>query len=315
MELNNEQREKRIKSLAKLKGRCGIIRNPFYTTAPKDTKVYIYTVIPEEGILGVEYQLDNGEFTKCGCFPEELNLTDKEYSGTGMVLKGVREERKDKYGNICAVELLNDGKSIYISQALSSLLLCNSEQNYIGFASDPEIGESYVFNAKTADQGYLLDKKNNRIISPADHRELLKEFESNVIEINDSAIINSEFPDTIFYKTRRGFQTLQNTPVKTSKKSSGKPTTYESLHESLNESLRTTLADKMLDDLRKVQYKSKNLYEGIKHVSEYKPFDTTVNIIKTNGGFIMDSSTEEAAIPSSYNSYTDSITVTKKEQF
>lgn len=297
MELNNEQREKRIKSLAKLKGRCGVIRNPFYTTAPKDTKVYIYTFIPEEGILEIEYQLDNGEFTKCGCFPEELNLTDKEYSGTGMVLKGVREERKDKYGNICAVELLNDGKSIYISQALSSLLLCNSEQNYIGFASDPEIGESYVFNAKTADQGYLLDKKNNRIISPADHRELLKQFESNVIEINDLAIINSEFPDTIFYKTRRSFQTLQNTPVKKQvKKPSAKPTTYESSY--------TTLADKMIDELRRPQYKS-NPYTGAKYVSEFRPFET-ISVEKTNGGFIMDLNNEEAAIP---------LSVTKKEQF
>lgn len=301
MELNNEQREKRIKSLAKLKGRCGVIRNPFYTTAPKDTKVYIYTVIPEEGILGIEYQLDNGEFTKCGCFPEELNLTDKEYSGTGMVLKGVREERKDKYGNICAVELLNDGKSIYISQALSSLLLCNSEQNYIGFASDPEIGESYVFNAKTADQGYLLDKKNNRIISPADHRELLKQFESNVIEINDLAIINSEFPDTIFYKTRRSFQTLQNTPVKTSKKPSAKP---------VNKSLHTTLEDKMIDELRRAQYKS-NPYPGVnvKHVSEYKPLN--IGGVDTAGygkDYIMHLSTDE---PLPFNSDM----TTKKEQF
>lgn len=302
MELNIEQREKRIKSLAKLKGRCGIIRNPFFTTAPKDTKVYIYAIIPEEGILGIEYQLDTGEFTKCACFPEELNLTDKEYSGTGMVLKGVREERKDKYGNICAVELLNDGKSIYISQALSSLLLCNSEQNYIGFASDPEIGESYVFNAKTADQGYLLDKKNNRIISPADHRELLKQFESNVVEINDSAIINSEFPDTIFYKTRRSFQTLQNTPVKTSKKPSAKP-------------LHTSLADKMIDELRKqVSYKSTNPYAGAKHVSEFKPFETTASVGKTNtGGFIMDLSTDEPALPT-YEVYMNP-TITKKEQF
>ena len=213
MELNNEQKEKRINSLIKLKGRCGVIRNPFFTDLPKNTRVYVYGVMVEEGLLAVEYQ-DHDDYSKSVCFPEELNLTDKEYSGTGMVLKGVREERKDKYDNNCVVELLNDGKSIYISQALSSLLLCNSEQNYIGFASDPEIGESYIFNAKSSDQGYLLDKKNNRIISPADHRELLKQFESNIIEINEISVINSEFPDMIFYKTKKSFSKNNHPKVK-----------------------------------------------------------------------------------------------------
>ncbi len=248
MELNEQQQELRFKSLARYKGRSGIIRNPFYTNLPKDTKVYVEGISSDAGLLILGYEKDSA-YLKGYCFPEEVNLIDKEYSGSGMILKGVRTERKDKYGNSFIIELLNDGKSIYISQALSSLLLCNAEENYIGFASDPEIGEIYIFNAKTVDQGYLLDKKNNRIVSPADHRELSNAFHNNILEIYETSIINPEFPDMIFYKTKMSYYVDTDYKKPSVSKTQRKGTSVVT-NKSLLDSMRNQGSEKMAQEMQ-----------------------------------------------------------------
>jgi len=197
----NELQEKQYNSFRKNKSRRAIIRNPYYTNLPKDTKVFIYDVLEDE--LCRVFMLDNENTVSKDqiflCKYDELNFIDKEYSGTGLIKKGVRLERKDKYKGEYVVELLNDNKSIQFSQALLSLLQTN-DNNYIGFAYDAEIGSFYIYASKSENDGYLLNKTNSRIISIADHRELKQIFESDFISVDSKSILDLEnFPDLIFY--------------------------------------------------------------------------------------------------------------------
>lgn len=198
IQLNENQTKAKLDHLKRYKGRNAIVRNPFFCKFEKGAKVYVRSIDYDNNLLLLEDRL--GTFISEYAYPEEVNLIDLEYSGFGLTLKGVRNERKDKYGSTYVIELLPNGKEIYISQALTSLLLCNSEESYIGFATDPDIKETYIFKANK-DTGYLLNSKNNRITSPADHRELQELANNGILSVDNQSIISSEdFPDNIFYK-------------------------------------------------------------------------------------------------------------------
>jgi len=196
----NEIEEKQYLAFRKNKGRRAVIRNPYYTTLEKGTEVYIYSVDENLTCRVLEFLDGSPIQSKMHSVKfDELNFIDKEYSGTGLIKKGVRQERKDKYKGNYVIELLNDGKSIQLSQALLSLLQTNVNE-YIGFAYDPEIKSFYIYSTNTENDGYLINKTNGRIISIADHRELLKTMNSSYIIVDSTPILDLEkFPDLIFY--------------------------------------------------------------------------------------------------------------------
>ncbi len=220
--MNEQLKELKLKQISRLKGRNGIIRNPYYTSIPNGTKVYfgnyLYDNDIQDYLCVLQYDNPNAKFnedpwTKGFALLDEINFSDKEFSGTGLYLKGVRTERKDKYGSTLALELLNDTKTIYISQSLSSTLLCNDDNSYIGFATDPDEKATYIFKARDEKEGYLLNKANNRIISTADHRELLNNF-GNVVEVMQESIVTQDFPDTIFYRLKPTKKVFKDEPTK-----------------------------------------------------------------------------------------------------
>jgi len=192
-----DEQEIKWRLLRKFIGRQGVIRIDG-AALKKNTKIYVRDINPDLDIV-----VSTLEGTQLSSFRTvvnfgDINFTDKEYSGSGISINGVRTEKKDKYKDDFVIELLKDNKTIQLSQALISLLKCNN--GYVGFAIDYDVKTSFIFNAKTEENGYLVDK-NGRIVSPADHRELLNYFNNTIIQVNPVSIIDSDnHPDYIFYQ-------------------------------------------------------------------------------------------------------------------
>lgn len=202
MNLEKEQIEKRDAYNIRLKGRHGIITNPYYTKMAKDTRFQIQTYMEAEGmfkILGYE----DGNYSYC--LADEFQLVDKEFSDFKIVKKGIRVERKDKFGDRFMIELQNNKRDIYLSSAAVSLLNMNEAENYVGFATDPDTGRMYVFSADSV-SGYLLNKDNNRITSVADWREMFKLYETMNFEITPQPIIDNNNPGFIFYTVKANYE-------------------------------------------------------------------------------------------------------------
>lgn len=206
MELNPEQIEKKLTYYIRLKGRTAIVDNPYATTIPKDTKIEIYNYLPDKELFRVLFP---GAKDYGYCYRDEFNLIDKEFSDFKIIKKGIRVERKDKFGDKFMIELLNNKRDIYLSTALISLLQLTDEENYVGFASDPDTGITYVFKSDNI-SGYLLNKDNNRIISTADWRELFKLHEVMNFEITPQPIVDNNNPGFIFYKVKPNYNHFDN---------------------------------------------------------------------------------------------------------
>lgn len=207
--LNEQQRENYINEMMRYRGRIFAIRHNIICNLEKNTQVYVKGYDAEQNIFTCQLP-DSGN--KVYCLPEELNVIDREFKSP-LIKKGIRNERVDKYKNEYAIELIKDQKSIQFSASLLSLLLCNTEKSYIGFAFDPDLNEFYIFKSDE-NQGYEVDQKNSRIKSSADWRELYNYTGKTIIGIYDMPIINSEFPDTIFYKINSSFKSNNVTSVK-----------------------------------------------------------------------------------------------------
>lgn len=207
--LNEQQRENYINEMMRYRGRIFAIRHNIICNLEKNTQVYVKGYDPDQNIFTCQLP-DSGN--KVYCLPEELNVIDREFKSP-LIKKGIRNERVDKYKNEYAIELIKDQKSIQFSASLLSLLLCNTEKSYIGFAFDPDLDEIYIFKSDE-NQGYEVDQKNSRIKSSADWRELYNYTGKTIIGIYDTPIINSEFPDTIFYKINFSFKSNNVTSVK-----------------------------------------------------------------------------------------------------
>lgn len=207
--LNEQQKENYINEMMRYRGRIFAIRHNIICNLEKNTQVYVKGYDPDQNIFTCQLP-DSGN--KVYCLPEELNVIDREFKSP-LIKKGIRNERVDKYKNEYAIELIKDQKSIQFSASLLSLLLCNTEKSYIGFAFDPDLDEIYIFKSDE-NQGYEIDQKNSRIKSSADWRELYNYTGKTIIGIYDTPIINSEFPDTIFYKINSSFKSNNVTSVK-----------------------------------------------------------------------------------------------------
>ncbi len=202
MNLEKEQIEKRDAYYIRLKGRHGVITNPYYTKMPKDTRFQIQTYMETEGIFKI---LGHNDGNYSYCLADEFQLVDKEFSDFKIVKKGIRVERKDKFGDRFMIELQNNKRDIYLSSALVSLLNMNEAENYVGFASDPDTGRMYIFSSDNV-SGYLLNKDNNRITSVADWREMFKLYETMNFEITPQPIIDNNNPGFIFYTVKANYE-------------------------------------------------------------------------------------------------------------
>lgn len=221
--LNEQQRENYINEMMRYRGRIFAIRHNIICNLEKNTQVYVKGYDADQNIFTCQLP-DSGN--KVYCLPEELNVIDREFKSP-LIKKGIRNERVDKYKNEYAIELIKDQKSIQFSASLLSLLLCNTEKSYIGFAFDPDLNEFYIFKSDE-NQGYEIDQKNSRIKSSADWRELYNYTGKTIIGIYDTPIINSEFPDTIFYKINSSFKSNNVTSVKAKSYIPPKYNPYES---------------------------------------------------------------------------------------
>lgn len=206
MNLTQEQNDKRIMNNLRIRGRTAVIYNPYYSQLAHETKVYISAYIAEKDVFRVETQ--DGKLDLC--LRDELNLIDKEFSDFKIIKKGIRTERKDKYGDRFIVELINNKRDIYLSSALVSLLnLNNKDKSYVGFATDPDTKMIYIFSADEA-TGYEFNKSNNRITSAADWRELNKLTGCLAFDVRPQSIIdNINNPDTIFYSLTGSYDLTQ----------------------------------------------------------------------------------------------------------
>jgi len=202
MNLEKEQIEKRDAYYIRLKGRHGVITNPYYTRLAKDARFQIQTYMETEGVFKV-IDFNSGAYGYC--LADEFQIIDKEFSDFKIVKKGIRVERKDKFGDRFMIELQNNKRDIYLSSASVSLLNMNQEENYVGFASDPDTGRMYIFSADNA-SGYLLNKDNNRITSTADWREMFKLYETMNFEITPQPIIDNNNPGFIFYTVKANYE-------------------------------------------------------------------------------------------------------------
>lgn len=216
MNLTNEQIEKKNNFAHKLRGRIGVIFNPYFTKFTEGTKIYIMNYIPEEGV----FKVTNTENDKVDfCFRDEFNLIDKEFSDYKIIKKGVRVERKDKYDNSFIIELLPNQRDIYLSTALSSLLnLNNKDKSYVGFASDPDTKSVYIFETDE-NTGYEFNKSNNRITSKADWRELNTMFEDCLAfkVVPQPIIDNQNNPGCVFYTLFPDYYLSDNLHIKPKK--------------------------------------------------------------------------------------------------
>lgn len=201
IDLSKEQIEKRNEYYIRLKGRHAIITNPYYTKLAKDTRFQIMGYLENDGVFKI-LGYDHGNYGYC--LPDEFQLIDKEFSDFKIIKKGIRTERKDKFGDKFMLELQNNKRDIYLSSSTVSLLNLNSEENYVGFATDPDTGIMYVFSADKV-SGYLLNKDNNRITSVADWREMFKLYETMNFEIIPQPIIDNNNPGFIFYTVKPNF--------------------------------------------------------------------------------------------------------------
>ena len=202
MNLEKEQIEKRDAYYIRLKGRHGVITNPYYTKMPKDTRFQIQTYMETEGIFKI---LGHNDGNYSYCLADEFQIIDKEFSDFKIVKKGIRVERKDKFGDRFMIELQNNKRDIYLSSALVSLLNMNEAENYVGFASDPDTGRMYMCSSDNV-SGYLLNKDNNRITSVADWREMFKLYETMNFEITPQPIIDNNNPGFIFYTVKANYE-------------------------------------------------------------------------------------------------------------
>lgn len=207
IQLTNEQIEKRDYNFARLKGRTAVIDNSYITSIPNGTKVTIYSYSPEKGMFRVLY--GDNQRQDAYCCRDEFNLIDKEFSDYKILKKGIRIERKDKFGDRFIIELLNNKRDIFLSAALVSLLNLNDEENYVGFGADPDTGVMYIFKADKI-SGYLLNKNNNRITSTADWRELFQIYEKVYFEVVPRPIVDNENPGFVFYVVNPSFDNFEN---------------------------------------------------------------------------------------------------------
>ena len=198
MNLNEKQLESRNYQRNRIRGRRAVIRNPYFTDIPDKSPVIIDKYDSEHDRFIVAY--GDGFRHMAWAMTDELNLTDSEYSGHKLMLKGVRTERKDKFGDNFCIELISNKRDIYISSALASLLNLNKDENYVGFAFNPDIKTMYIFNSDSVN-GYLYNKTNGRITSPADCRELQALYPTSVFKVNPQSIIDEDNPGFVFYGT------------------------------------------------------------------------------------------------------------------
>lgn len=218
MKLSEQQLEYRKVLSSSNRGRQAVIHKPYFTEIPKNTRIWISKYDTNEHAYYVEFE--DGENIKTGwVLPDEIQFTDKEFSGFGIEKLGIRSERKDKYGNSLIIEIQNNKRDIQLSQALTSLLNLKGDKNCIGFARDPDSKQYYIF-AATKEDGYELDN-NNRITSPADARELEKLFGSTSFEVIAESIIDYNHPDIVLYGIRINYSELNNTPKKRQAKAKG----------------------------------------------------------------------------------------------
>lgn len=195
MELTSDMLEKKTLLLQKLKGRVASTRMVY--SNPKiasGVQVYIKGLYKENTLL-VQNTVDGRDYV---LYPDEINLLDKEYSDGKILKKGIRVERKDKYGDLFAIELISNKRDIYLSSALISLLNLNDETNYVGFAEDSDTGIMYIFKADEF-SGYELNKKNNRITSVADWRELSLKYGEESIVVKPLPITDIDNPGIILF--------------------------------------------------------------------------------------------------------------------
>lgn len=207
IELSKEQIEKRNYYYVRLKGRQAVISNPYFTKLESGDRISIHNYIEEKGLFKV-LKHDSGNYDYC--LPDEFNLIDKEFSDFKIIKKGVRTERKDKFGDKFMLELQNNKRDIYLSCALSSLLNLNEEENYVGFANDPDTGNMYIFMADKV-SGYPFNKDNNRITSIADWREMNKIWDVTHFNVIPQPIIDNNNPGFIFYTVIPNYNYTENT--------------------------------------------------------------------------------------------------------
>jgi len=231
--LTEEQLQNRTIQRYKLLGRLGVVRNPYFTTIPRDTTVQLKLYDEKTDTFTALYSTKNPKSLYFNANAEitldEINLIDKEFAGHSILVKGNRVERKDKFGDNFCIELIANKRDIYISSALISLLGLKDEQNYVGFAQDPENKTIYIFKSDEVN-GYLLNKTNGRITSTADWRELSVNYNTTIFEVTPHPIVDNNNPGFIFYSMHPDFryfsepkQEIDNIGLATQKRMKNKP--------------------------------------------------------------------------------------------
>jgi hypothetical protein len=196
MELHQQQLEQRAYQRGRLRGRQAVVRTNYFTEIGTGTKIILDKYVSDGDYYLARY--GPGLQYSDAILPDEFNLIDMDYSGHKLLIRGIRAERKDKFGDNFCIELINNKRDIYISSALASLLNLNKDENYIGFAMNPDTKTMYIFNSDSVN-GYLYNKTNGRITSPADWRELQAMFPTTVFEVIPQPLIDNDNPGFVFY--------------------------------------------------------------------------------------------------------------------
>jgi len=193
--MNKEEKEILFKKL------CGKQANVRFDITghgiEKGSLVYIKKYDSETDTFIIEYSDDKGRLNASRITLTELNFRNESLNLKSLVMKGRRIERPDDYGSDLVIKLEDDGKTIYLSAALRSLLLLSAD-DYVGFSVDTQTARVLIFKGRDESEGYAIGG-NGKIKSSADWRELNSQYGNLILVRSEPFTDDENFAGYLFY--------------------------------------------------------------------------------------------------------------------